>query len=104
MVPSPKGDEVTMTLRAYLSLIRTPAGYALQLRLLKVYFCTQLWSARQATGLMKISLRLLDAEIRLCREALLQIGEEEEVDLVVEYVARQLTRRPQLPELDAAPQ
>jgi hypothetical protein len=32
----------------------------------------------------------------------LQLGEDEEIDCVVEYVSRQLTRRPLLPELDAA--
>jgi hypothetical protein len=45
---------------------------------------------------------LLDAEVRLCRDSLLQLGENDEVDLVIEFVCRQLTKRPHLDVLDPA--
>lgn len=62
----------------------------------------RLQSARQALELQRKSTALIDAEIRLCRDSLPQIGEDDDTDMVVEYVARQLTNRPYLSELDKA--
>lgn len=72
------------------------------LLLVRIYYWARLQSAHQAVSLKKRSASLLDAEIRLCRDSLLQIGEDDQVDMVIEYVARQLTGRPLLPELDTA--
>ena len=59
----------------------------------------QLSKGRQTLRLLRLSTSLLDAEIRLSRNSLPQLGEDEAVDNVIEYVARLLTKRPLLPEI-----
>jgi hypothetical protein len=71
------------------------------LQLYKLYSWAKLQNARQAVGLQKKCLALLDAEIRLVQENLLQLGEDEDTDFIVEFVARQLTKRPHLDVLDS---
>lgn len=91
-----------MQIRPHFALVRTRIRHTILLNLLKVYYWGQRWSAREAAQLKRVAASLLDAEIRLCHEEVLQIGEDDNVDAIVEYVARQLTKRPLLPELDAA--
>jgi hypothetical protein len=72
------------------------------LQIYRLYSWAKIQSARQSVSLKKKCLSLLDAEIRLGQEGLLQLGENEEMDLVVEFVSRQLTKRPHLDALDDA--
>jgi hypothetical protein len=74
------------------------------LQLYKLYSWAKIQNARQAMNLKKKCVLLLDAEIRLVQENLLQFGEDEDMDLVVEFVSRQLTKRPHLEILDNAVQ
>ena len=74
----------------------------LYLRMIRVYFWLQVRAARKAVQVKRASCSLLDAEIRFLKPDLLQLGEDDELDLLVEYVARQLTGRELLPELGTA--
>lgn len=67
-------------------------------RLLRLLRWLQLVVFRRALNLRVLCLRLLDSEIRLLDPSLLQIGEQDDEDYVVEYVARVLIGLPQLPE------
>jgi len=72
-------------------------------QLFRLYLKLRTVTFKSALQLRQFSLSLLDAEIRLLSEALLQLGEDDDDDNVVEYVARQLTHRPMLrqPEITA---
>lgn len=67
-------------------------------RLFKLLRWLQLVVFRKALNLRVLCLRLLDSEIRLLDSSLLQVGEHDDEDYVVEYVARVLIGLPQLPE------
>lgn len=69
--------------------------------LMRLYFWLQRKAARKALKLIRLCCSLLDAEIRLLQPSLLQLGEDDRLDLVVEYIARQLTAREIIPSLDA---
>lgn len=70
-------------------------------RILHLYYWLQVRVARKAMQLKRSNCSLIDAEIRLLKSDLLQLGEDEELDLLVEYIARQRTGRELLPELEA---
>lgn len=72
----------------------------LYLNLMRLYFWAQRKAAWKAVHLKRLSCSLLDAEVRLLQPHLLQIGEDDQLDLVVELVARELTGREILLELD----
>lgn len=63
------------------------------LKLLKFYYWVQLSAFKKALDLKKLCLRVLDAEIRILEPSLLQIGEKDNDDELVEYVSRNLTQR-----------
>lgn len=63
------------------------------LKLLKFYYWVQLSVFKKALDLKKLCLRVLDAEIRILESSLLQIGEKDDDDELVEYVSRNLTQR-----------
>lgn len=63
------------------------------LKLLKLYYWLQLSVFRKALDLKKLCLRVLDAEIRILEPSLLQIGETDDDDYLVEYVSRSLIKR-----------
>ena len=69
------------------------------LALMRLYFWAQRKAAWKAVHLKRLCCSLLDAEVRMLRPDLLQIGEDDELDLVVELVSRELTAREALPEL-----
>ncbi len=69
------------------------------LALMRLYFWAQRKAAWKAVHLKRLCCSLLDAEVRMLRPDLLQIGEDDELDLVVELVSRELTAREILPEL-----
>jgi hypothetical protein len=79
--------------------IFSPFRRWLYLRLLRLYYWLQIRAARQALQVKRVSCSLLDAEIRYLKPDLLQLGEDDNLDLLVEYVSRQLTERELLPEL-----
>lgn len=72
----------------------------LYIRILRLYYWLQYRAARKALQVKRLSCSQLDAEIRVLKSDLLQLGEDDELDLLVEYVARVLTRRELLPELE----
>lgn len=80
------------------SLTSKLKGWA-YLALMRLYFWAQRKAARRAVYLKRLCCSLLDAEVRMLRPDLLQIGEDDELDLVVELVSRELTGREVLPEL-----
>ncbi|MDD2685370.1 MAG: hypothetical protein PHY62_04365 [Gallionella sp.] len=63
------------------------------LKLLKFYYWVQLSVFKKALDLKRWCLRVLDAEIRILEPSLLQIGEVDDDDSLVEYVSRNLTQR-----------
>ena len=67
--------------------------------MLRLYYWLQVRAARKAVLVKRLCCSLLDAEIRFLKPNLLQLGEDEDLDLLVELVARQLTGRELLPEL-----
>lgn len=83
-----------------MGLMSTLGGW-LYLHMIRLYYWLQIRAARKAVQLKRLSCSLLDAEIRYLKPDLLQLGEDDELDLLVEYVARQLTGRELLPELGA---
>lgn len=70
------------------------------LNLVRMNFWLQRKAASKALNLKQRCCSLLDAEIRCLQPDLLQLGEDDRLDLVVEYVARLLTGREVLPELE----
>lgn len=70
------------------------------LRIVRLRFWLQVRAARKAVLAKNLCFRLLDAEIRFLKPDLLQFGEDENLDLLVEFVARQLTARELLPKLE----
>jgi hypothetical protein len=74
--------------------VRSNVRSWLYLHLYKSHLRLQLRSARKAISLQRLSCSLLDAEIRNLKGDLLQLGEDDYLDLVVECVARRLTDRP----------
>jgi hypothetical protein len=66
---------------------------------MRLYFWAQRKAAWKAVHLKRLCCSLLDAEVRMLRPDLLQIGEDDELDLVVELVSIELTAREILPEL-----
>lgn len=68
---------------------------------LRLYCWLEVRVAQKAIQLKSLSCRLIDAEIRSLKPNLLQFGEDNQLDLLVEYIARQLTGRELLPELSA---
>lgn len=68
-------------------------------KLIRIKFWLQKIVARKAILLKQRCTSLLDSEIRILKSEHLQLGEDERLDLVVEYVARRLTNRKILPEL-----
>lgn len=71
-----------------------------QQRAIRVYFWLQKQVVRKAVRLSRISLFLLDAEIRLAQPSLLQLGESERTDQTVEYVGKVILGRPISAELE----
>lgn len=67
---------------------------------MRLHFWLQRKAAWKAVHLKRLCCSLLDAEIRSLKPDLLQVGEDDRLDLVVEYVARQLTGREMLAELE----
>lgn len=67
--------------------------------MLRLYYWLQVRAARKALLVKRLCCILLDAEIRFLKPNLLQLGEDDDLDLLVEFVARQLTGRDLLPEL-----
>lgn len=63
------------------------------LTLLKVYFWAQKSAFKKALDLKALSVRVLDSEVRVLEPSLLQIGEKDNDDDLVEYVSRNLTQR-----------
>jgi hypothetical protein len=74
---------------------------SLYLNLMRLYYWLQVRAARKAVHLKRLCCSLLDAEIRFLKPDLLQLGEDDRLDYIVEYVARQLTGGEILPELQS---
>lgn len=70
------------------------------LKLLKFYYWVQLSIFKKALDLKRLCLRALDAEIRILEPSLLQIGEIDNDDFLVEYVSRNLTQREITPKIE----
>jgi hypothetical protein len=79
-------------------LVSTLRGW-IYLRLIRLYYFLQVHAARKAVLTKRLCCILIDAEIRILQPNLLQLGEDDDLDLLVEFVARQLTARELLPEL-----
>jgi hypothetical protein len=71
------------------------------LRAMRLKFWLELRSAKKNVQLRRVCRSLLDAEIRCLKPDLLQIGEDDHLDNIVEYVSRQLTGREILQELES---
>lgn len=65
---------------------------------MRLYFWMQRKAAWKAVHLKRLCCSLLDAEVRMLRPDLLQPGEDDELDVIVELVSRELTEREMLPE------
>lgn len=72
------------------------------LRLLKIYYWAQRSAFKKALALRNLSVRILDSEVRLLEPTLLQVGERDGDDEVVEYVCRYLTQRQMILEIENA--
>lgn len=70
------------------------------LKLLKFYYWVQISAFKKAIDLKILCLRVLDAEIRILEPSLLQIGEIDDDDFLVEYVSRNLTQRQMTPRIE----
>lgn len=67
----------------------------------RIFFWAERKAAQKAFRLKRLCNSLLDAEIRCLEANILQLGEDDTLDLVVEYVARQLTGRDLLAEFES---
>ncbi len=72
------------------------------LTLLKIYYWVQRSAFKKALDLQKICILVLDSEIRILEPSLLQLGEIDGDDALVEYVSRTLTQRQMIPEVENA--
>lgn len=63
------------------------------LTLWKVYYWVQRSAFKKALDLKVLCARVLDSEVRILEPSLLQIGEKDDDDALVEYVSRNLTQR-----------
>ncbi len=70
------------------------------LKLLKFYYWVQRSVFIKALELKTLCLRVLDAEIRILEPTLLQLGEIDDDDFLVEYVSRTLTQRKMTPKVE----
>ena len=84
-----------------MTLVSTLRGW-IYLRVIRLYYWLQFRAAKKAVLAKRLCCSLIDAEIRFLKPNLLQLVEDEDLDLLVEFVARQLTARELLPELGAA--
>lgn len=80
----------------------TPIRSWFRTKAILVYYWLLKQAVWKSVRLTQISLSLMNAEIRMVDVSLLQIGEDENIDDIVEYVARRLSGRAVSEELEKA--